>query len=239
MIEIVKDKTELKLWKGRDLYSVRILSLLNAYNCKYPFALFYKQVIDGKIVSIFSKLDGDVTIALSEKSDLFELSDFVQRCSFSSVLVDSKLKINSSFDEGIIMKSTKHFEPTKLGAEIDEYPRLMDLFNLIDYDSVDFETWYVDISHRIRHGSAKAFSLKVRGEMIASAIFSSIFGKYAILSSVSTIPEFRRLGYGSFLVSNMVADFKGTVYLMREQDKNEEFYLKNGFINIGEWRIYK
>ena len=41
------------------------------------------------------------------------------------------------------------------------------------------------------------------------------------------------------LVRRLVADCKGTVYLMREQGRNEQFYLQNGFINQGLWRQYQ
>ena len=115
----------------------------------------------------------------------------------------------------------------------------MDLFNLEDYSSADFESWYVDISHRIRHGAAKAVTLNINGEIISSGIFSSIYNNDAILTAVSTQSEFRRMGYASALVSAMVCDIKGKVYLMRDKNKNEEFYKKLGFENIGYWRMYK
>ena len=108
-----------------------------------------------------------------------------------------------------------------------------------DYSSVDFESWYVDVSHRIRHGAAKAVTLNINGEIISSGIFSSIYNNDAILTAVSTQSEFRRMGYASALVSAMVCDIKGKVYLMRDKNKNEEFYKKLGFENIGYWRMYK
>ena len=75
--------------------------------------------------------------------------------------------------------------------------------------------------------------------MVSSGIFSSIWENDAILSSVKTVPEYRNLGYGSVLVSEMMCDIKGTVYLMREKNKNEQFYKKLGFENIGTWRMFK
>ena len=124
-------------------------------------------------------------------------------------------------------------------TDVDEYPYLFDLFNFVDYGNVDFESWYVDISHRIRHGCAKAVTLNVDGEIISSAIFSSIYENDAILTAVQTKPEFRKSGYASALVSAMCCDVTGTVFLMREKYKNESFYKKLLFANIGKWRIYK
>ena len=74
-----------------------------------------------------------------------------------------------------------------------------------------------------------------------TAIISRLDNDYtdAILTAVSTQSEFRRMGYASALVSAMVCDIKGKVYLMRDKNKNEEFYKKLGFENIGYWRMYK
>lgn len=114
-----------------------------------------------------------------------------------------------------------------------------DLIELEDYSTADFESWYVDVSHRIRHSCAKAVTLNVNDEIVSSGIFSSIYNNDAILTSVSTVPEFRRMGYGSALVSAMICDIKGKVYLMRDKNKNEKFYKKLGFENMGYWRMYK
>ena len=87
--------------------------------------------------------------------------------------------------------------------------------------------------------AAKAVTLNINGEIISSGIFSSIYNNDAILTAVSTQFEFRRMGYASALVSAMVCDIRGKVYLMRDKNKNEEFYKKLGFENIGYWRMYK
>lgn len=138
-----------------------------------------------------------------------------------------------------MMQSVRRYDVQSGMAVFDSYPKLMDLYNFIDYDSQDFESWYVDLSHRIRHGGAKALTLRMDGIILASGILSSVTDKGAVLTAVRTQPEFRRMGYGSMLVRRLVADCKGTVYLMREQGRNEQFYLQNGFINQGLWRQYQ
>ena len=66
MIEKIEDISQFDSWQGRDIFSVRILSLLYAYGCKYQFATFYRQMIDGEITAIISKLDNDVTISVAD-----------------------------------------------------------------------------------------------------------------------------------------------------------------------------
>ena len=52
MIEKIQNKSEFESWTKRDIFSVRILSILESYGCKYQFASYFKQVIDGEITAI-------------------------------------------------------------------------------------------------------------------------------------------------------------------------------------------
>lgn len=241
MIEQVNDRYRLTGYGGRDIYYVRILSLASAYGCKYPFARFYRQInADDEISAVISILDNDITLAFVEKlADKNELVQFVQMLGFSSLLCDSSFAVDCKYTSGAVMKSDKKVEISCAYTAIDEYPHLFDLYNFVDYDENSFEAWYVDISHRIRHNAARALSLNIKDEIISSAIFSSIYNDDAVLTAVRTRPEFRGNGYASALVSAMCCDVKGTVYLMREQDKNEGFYKRLGFENCGIWRMYK
>lgn len=238
MIKKIENINELKNYKSYDIYSLRILSLLSAYGTSYDFASFYKQTCGEEITALISRLDYDLTISKSN-ADEDELIQFIGALGYSSCLCSGLKNYYHPYNEGVIMKTRTKAEFTMPYVEIDEYPKLMDLFNIEDYDVSQFESWYVDVSHRIRHNCAKAYSLNVNGELVSSAIFSSINNNDAILTAVKTVPEFRRMGYASVLVSNMLHDIKGNVYLMREKDKNENFYKKLGFENIGIWRMYK
>ncbi|MCH5315514.1 MAG: GNAT family N-acetyltransferase [Eubacterium sp.] len=240
MIKLIKDNyDDIYDFCLNDLYSVRIKSLLLAYGTKYDFAAFYCQYINNEITAIISKLDGDYTISALDNSDVSEIEEFLSALGFSSVLCDSKLHFNFDFTEGIVMSGLKKPEIFSQSAVINEYPRLMDLFNFADYDKSDFESWYVDISHRIRHGCAKAYTLCINDEIISSAVYSSIYNNDAVLSAVKTEPSYRRMGYASSLISYMHCDIKGTVFLMRDVNRNEDFYKKLGFENSGKWRLYK
>ena len=66
MIEQIEDPNLFDDWKKKDIYTVRILALLKSYGTAYRFATFYRQIIDGKITAILSKLDNDVTLALDD-----------------------------------------------------------------------------------------------------------------------------------------------------------------------------
>lgn len=239
MIEKIDDITQFDCWEQRDLFSVRILALLKSYGVGYNFASYYRQVIDGKVTAILSRLDNDYTMALTDDFDNGELVHFFCITGYGTILCDDRFLMGSRYEEGAVMCCRKKIESAMQGAVIDEYPKLMDLFNFVDYNNQDFKSWYVDISHRVRHGTAKAYTLNVDGSIISSGILSSIYDDCAVLTAVRTADEMRGMGYGSCLVSNICCDIKGTVFLMRDMELNENFYKRLGFENIGLWRMYR
>ena len=239
MIEIIEGFDELKEWKKRDLFSIRILALLKSYGTSYNFATFYRQIIDGKITAVISKLDNDITLALDGDFDNAELVRFFCITGHSSILCPNEFQFGAKYDEGAIMQTNKKMNLPTVEATVDEYPKLMDLYNFIDYENQDFKSWYVDISHRVRHNTAKAYTLNVDGYIVSSSILSSIYDNTAVLSAVRTQEKFRNMGYASFLVSYICNDVKGSVFLMREANINESFYNRLGFENTGIWRMYR
>jgi GNAT superfamily N-acetyltransferase len=239
MIEKIENTEQFNSWQSRDIYSVRIFALLKSYGLKYHFATFYRQVIEGKTVAIMSRLDNDVTLAVADGFDTDELVRFFCVTGFSSILCSDEFEFGARYEEGIVMSSDVKRESQLLGVSVDEYPKLMDLYNFVDYEGQDFKAWYVDISHRVRHGTAKAYTLCLDNSIIASGIISAKYDDYAVLTAVRTADDFRRMGYGSMLVNFICSDVKGVVYIMRDKNLNEEFYNKLGFKNIGKWRMYR
>lgn len=240
MIELLDENFSADDYCKKDIFSVKIFALLEAYGTKYPFIRFYAQKNDGIVTAVICMLDNDITLSfIKAASNIDELCEFVSLMGFSTLLCDDSFEINGSYDSGIIMSSDKKIELPCRYTVVDEYPYLFDLFNFVDYADVDFKSWYVDISHRIRHGCAKAVTLNSDGQIISSAIFSAVYKNDAVLTAVQTKSEFRKFGYASALVSAMCCDVTGTVYLMREDDKNESFYKRLFFENTGRWRIYK
>ena len=239
MIERITDETEFETWDSRDIFSVRILSLLKSYGCKYQFATYFKQVVDGKITAIMSKLDGDFTLSITDDADSDELVHFFCVTGYTSITCSDKFILGSRYDEGVVMYSDAKMDYSLVGVTVDEYPKLMDLFNFVDYNTMDFKSWYVDISHRVRHGTAKAYTLCMGEDIIASGILSAIIDGHAIITAVRCGVEFRGMGYGSALVSAICNDVSGRVHLMRDDGMNEDFYKRLGFVDNGRWRIYR
>ncbi len=239
MIEKIESPELFNDWEKRDLFSVRILALLKSYGCKYQFATFYRQIIDGKVTAVISRLDRDVTLSVTDGFDNEELVRFFCVVGYSSILSNDKFFISPRFEEGLVMACDIKKEPALGCATVDEFPKLMDLFNFVDYDEQDFKAWYVDISHRVRHNTAKAYTLNVDNTTVSSGILSSVIDGYSVLTAVRTENEFRKMGYGSVLVSYICSDVKGRVYIMVDSEKNINFYSRLGFTENEKWRMYR
>lgn len=240
MIELIDCVEQLTAYPKTDLFSVRIRALALAYGCGHSFVRFYIQTNEnGNSTAILSYLDNDCTLSLTAEADKQELTAFLAAVGYDTLLCSNTFEMKRDYRDGAVMKSVKCYDIPSGYAVFDEYPKLMDLFNFLDYEKQDFESWYVDLNHRIRHGTAKAFALTINDEIVSSGILSSITQEGAVLTAVRTQDAFRHMGYGSMLVKKIVADCGNPVYLMREQDKNEEFYRKTGFVADGNWRMYK
>ncbi|MCD7797518.1 MAG: hypothetical protein LUG95_07985 [Clostridiales bacterium] len=113
MIQRITEKTELSSYNKIDLFSIRILSLLNAYSTDYDFAVFYKQLDShGNITAIISKLDNEYTLSYNSNADLTELADFFTCLGYNSVLSDNAFELGGDFESGVLMKSDKKIELT-------------------------------------------------------------------------------------------------------------------------------
>ena len=95
MIEKIENKEQLSDWKENDIFTVRIFALLQSYGTDYNFASFYRQVVDGKITAVMSKLDGDFTMSLTDDYDRDELVRFFCVTGYTSILCDDRFEMGS------------------------------------------------------------------------------------------------------------------------------------------------
>lgn len=240
MIEKIVSFKQLDDFVNIDLYSVRIKSLAAAYGFGYAFASFYRQLVNERCTAVISYLDSDAVLSFDpEFADMDELVSFFAVKGFATLLCNDDFHIIHRSDSGFVMEcsnikiKTCRYEISSLKT----FDALKKLYGFVGY-SGSFEAWYADISRRVRTGTAYACGVFDNGEMISSAVLSSVYENFAVLSGVKTRAEFRSKGIGGAVVSSICSKVKGNVYIMREQNKNERFYSELGFKNNGKWRIY-
>lgn len=90
-----------------------------------------------------------------------------------------------------------------------------------------FEDFCGDISHRLRHGGAVSI-VKDYG-----AALSFLYEGGGIISGISVDKSYRERGFGSQLLGEICEVTGGNVFACTDE-KNKDFYIKNGFSHIGK-----
>lgn len=202
--------------------TIQMKSALLAYGCDKPFAMFYVQRNDsGKTKAILLNLDGRVVYVALPDADMHEIERFIQATASSTASYGAA-----------VMKYIRRPSAICEGAHFN--CRLTDVYKVMSRafgkDAPDFDGWYVDMSHRIRHDAAASVLIAQEGRLLSSAC-ALIDGENALLFAVSAFE--RRRGYGAFAVSSLcryLSDrLDGEIMVCAKKSEYIEFYNKNGF----------
>lgn len=186
MIKAVTDKSELAFLKCTDIYSGKILSLLSAYSVDYDFCRFYCQA-----ENVMARLGNEYILSASDSdTDYKELAFFLTMNGFSSVLTDEKTgkALEKELDAEYTYNYLVEFRGEQEECERNAAPKLTEVFDILKTGfDIDYESWYLDMSHSVRHGVTKVFMLD--GASTCTMQFNIY--KTAFISQVATLPEMR------------------------------------------------
>lgn len=222
MIKCISSPEDMSALPEKGVEAQKIRSLLLAYGTKYDFCRFFISE-----TAFIAQLNGDYIICDCGEADVFELASFLSFSGFASVFCSDRIGENLS--KTLDLKAQKVYLMRFSGNPSAEKP---DVLSLSEAYSViktgfdfDFEPWYLDMSHRVRHEISRFYGLCGS----ALAVQYAINGE-ALISQVASLPEKRGKGFASRLISavcNELRDF--AVYVLCEQELIG-FYQKNGFI---------
>lgn len=140
-----------------------------------------------------------------------------------------------ALDTGDILRKKIH---SPVPVQIEDVS-IRDIYALLEENSMiddEFEAFYLDLSHRIRHNYALAIPEYKDKKLVGCSVISAITESSAIISAVAVQEDYRRQGLGSLLVSkseSLLSD--KTVYVFREKNNNQEFYKKLGYAKADSW----
>ena len=100
-----------------------------------------------------------------------------------------------------------------------------------------FDAWYVELSHRLRHGNARILAVKDGGSIVATAMTAAETDAVAVIGFVRTLAAYRHRGYASGvcrLLGNELLQEHKTVYICCDAAVFP-FYKKLGYRQIGNW----
>nr|WP_319489362.1 GNAT family N-acetyltransferase [uncultured Caproiciproducens sp.] len=223
------------------VFGCRILSTASAYGLNEPFAQFWVQ--EGTHTAL-CKLDDTVILDAGE-TDYNELRDFIRMTGANRLLCDSaaaqKIEFQIAASGQIMVYESTAPVQTQSAFEIN--PSLRDMHALLSicatetFTPPEFEPFYMDMSHRIRHGTAMAVGMfQADKQLVSCAICSALTEEKAILSAVCVNPEYRRKGLGHETLSAMISQMPDKkFFVLRAQHENESFYRTFGFTACGEF----
>ena len=213
----------------------RALGPLLAYGTKYDFLNLWVQG-EESLTAIITKFYGAVTVCTSKEADITEIKEFLEVIGYSGLSVDygDGNKYVMKLERGLDCV-VKNVNNCNLIVNSNYY----EFYDIIsrcheNYNLDDFENWFVDISHRVRHKTASTFMLEVDGKFVSTVAVLSITPNSIFLSAVSTLPEERGNRYAHSLIKSVCDKYPDrTVFLFCAEDK-VPFYEKAGFINMSK-----
>lgn len=226
MIKRAKSPEELKNLPETGVEAQKIRSLLLAYGTDFDFCRFFT----GENVAL-AQLNGDFVISDFGETDFGELAEFLNFSGFSEIFCSEYLgnalekRLDVTRENVNLMRFSGVPEKNELEilAPADAYRIIKTGF------SFEFEPWYLDMSHRVRHGVSRLYGL----DGAALAVQYNLNGE-ALISQVATLPEKRGKGCARRLISAVCAELHESEVFVLCEDRLLDFYGKIGFVPEGK-----
>ena len=236
MIKKIFDKEMLykSLDKATDIYSEKIRALAEAYGMERDFCSFYMQT-GGTVISDYYKSAVVANCGKRAGDRLAELMEFLTCGIFRKAILPYTSFDISNTDANIsklyLMKYAGGvLETDETDKEILETDfSISDIYEIAsDGFDIDFNKWYTDTSHMVRHGISRLYALGKNA--CAVKMFSSSGITY--LSYVATRESERGKGLATRLLQSICSSelkVGSTAYVLCEP-KLKGFYEHAGFV---------
>lgn len=231
MIKLITDPAGLVLDKS--YYSGRIEAACRAYGTGYDFCRLYRFDKGSALIYNCS------AVISGECDDISELQSFVMLNYPETVECPPHIAEKLTL-LGYEKKHRTLFE-RKAAPQTENAPEaatLMKMYEIVkaSFGETEFDMWYADMSHRIRHGVSKAY-MYINA---ACACVDFIYEGAAYISQVAVMPDQRGNGYGRKILETISGELykTGTVPRLWAYDDVMGFYSSIGFSETDEDYIY-
>lgn len=227
MIKRISSEDELLVLTKSGIEAQKIRALFKSYGTDYDFCSFYKS--DNFIITRFYD---EFVICKYDEADnniLDELGEFLIFSGFSKILCAED--VGETLNDMLLLNCKKLNVMEFCG----EYPKVCDNVTELSlteaYDilktsfEINYEPWYLDMSHRIRHGVSKLYG----NDSSVLCVQHNLCGE-ALLSQIATIPEKRGQGKASELILSVCKTLCNSKVFLLCEDKHLSFYKRLGFI---------
>ncbi len=231
MIKIAKDLPATAFYNA--LY-VKISSLYKAYGTENNFCNFWIQTdYNDDITAIICKFYSAITICALDDADVNEISQFLDVVGYSEVQSNVLIKNGSQQFDSVLLE-TNGSEEIDYSISIEIANKCYSILNQHpeEISLGDFNEWYVDISHRIRHKTA--FIINYINS--TTLCLKSEYG--ILLSGIAVDNQYKGTGLGKKLIKQICKSTKGGIFAICSKE-NLGFYLHLGFKTQEKIYYYK
>lgn len=211
----------------------RINAYYKAYGTGYDFCTFYEGDTDDNMLALY--YGGELYVHCNENGDLQSIITFSEMLGAKAVMSDIKLSEES---ETLYIMTSGQMPAVcnnRLKAEFTEdYRTVFEIlksgFSLSDYQ---FDEWYADTCHRVRHGISRLIVMYYGSEPAATATVLFDDDKSCFLSHIAVRRDMQKNGIGTALLSctaNLLDNRKITLIC---KENVQRFYINCGFTATG------
>lgn len=241
MIKLINKDKELNALTP---FGIRVKALYAAYG-DTDLCRFYQDTASGAVLAIY----GNLLIIDSTAPVSKEIMDFCSMLGVKTILCSAEAGIDcDSATEGYILKYRASECSEKRSDNIvvlndgfrEIYTLLCESFTS---SQLEFGDFYVDISHKIRHGCACSALVYSGNTPVSCAVAPFVAGGGAVISAVCTDKEYRHMGFGRDALLSLIESLKGMgvcdIYIQVEDSSLLDFYYPLGFNAVGCWQEIK
>ncbi len=221
--------------------SLRIHALKSAYGLSVPFIQYYSDG-EGTIASI---MDGVCTLStdtlLSDEWVLFlQMRPDIQKIHTEKHTADQLVKpYGTTYKNGMVMRLQKVSSSTTLHDSILLNPSLRDVYalqNTVFDEFSPFDGWYVDVSHRVRHGVCHIAAKTCEQKLVSVAMTVAETNDFALIGGVATLTDYRSKGFASECIQSLLGTLsQKTILISPKDERSANLYRYLGFVPWGTW----
>ncbi|MDP4120763.1 MAG: GNAT family N-acetyltransferase [Bacillota bacterium] len=230
-------------------FGCRIFGINKSYGDYPKISEFWKVFDDNhNLIGVIGRIDSQIILHIRESVNLKEVSEFIQMISAKAILCDGNISLtlpNFKTNSGVVMKFENSYK--NVSNTVINNPPARTVYKLLKSCKSDtffvpeFEDFYLDYSHKMRHECVRSTGIYNENELVAFAMTAAESYDSAVVAAVCVHPEFRNKGFGSQVVSTLVNELtieNKYIYIFRSKNENEDFYKKLGFCETGMWSEY-
>lgn len=231
MIQRITSSEQFSSLPEKGIEAQKIRALFNAYGAQYDFCSFFRQG-ESRYVTVF----GGAAVICGDYGNVQELADFLVLNSVVDIFCSSECgdALCALIPFAIEKVNIMNFCGVATFSQINDKPALSDVYEIVSKGfDIEFEPWYLDMSHRVRHGVSTCFVL----ENSSACVLQHDINGEALISQVATFPEYRGKGLAGKLIKEVCRRCEDSEVFVICEDQLLGFYKKLGFEKCGECAV--